>query len=140
MNQARRKTAINLLLYRIQMEIGTDPESRVVVSSPRCSIDEESYDLLVARTGGAGYQRLFTQAVQAIRTIVSIEQLPQVIAAVKKNRSGYRSKTVHTRMGKIEYKWIEEMALAMQVKPARVMEAVIFLYLRAEDQKFAEEN
>ena len=59
---------------------------------------------------------------------------------MKKNRSHYRSKTVHTRMGKPECKWIEDMAQSMQVKPARVMEAIVFLYLRAEEPASASPN
>ena len=135
MNQERIHSAIANLLQRLKNQYGDDPESLVMVGAPICSLDQESYDLLRLRTGGTGYPRFFNQAVHAIKPIIAIDQLTQVIAAVKKNRSHYRSKTVHTRMGKPECKWIEEMAKTMQVKPSRIMEAVVFLYLRSEDQE-----
>lgn len=140
MNQERVQSAIANLLQRLKIQYGDDPESLVMVGAPICSLDQESYDLLRLRTGGTGYPRFFNQAVQSIKPIISIDQLTQVIAAVKKNRSHYRSKTVHTRMGKPECKWIEDMAQSMQVKPARVMEAIVFLYLRAEEPASASPN
>ena len=140
MNQERVQSAIANLLQRLKIQYGDDLESLVMVGAPICSLDQESYDLLRLRTGGTGYPRFFNQAVQAIKPIISIDQLTQVIAAVKKNRSHYRSKTVHTRMGKPECKWIEDMAQSMQVKPARVMEAIVFLYLRAEEPASASPN
>ena len=134
MNQERIQTAINRLIQRLKLAIVEDPGSWEVVPSPICILDKESYDLLVGQTGRTGYSEFFTRAVRSIKPIVSIDQLTPVIAAVKKNRSNYRNKTVHTRIAKPESKWIEEMAVAMQVKPARILEAVVFLYLRTEDQ------
>ena len=140
MNQERVQSAIANLLQRLKNQYGDDPESLVMVGAPICSLDQESYDLLRLRTGGTGYPRFFNRAVHAIKPIIAIDQLTQVIAAVKKNRSHYRSKTVHTRMGKLECKWVEDMAKTMQVKPSRIMEAALFLYLRSEDQGSGGEN
>ena len=140
MNQENVHSAIAILLQRLKQEYGDDAGSRVLVAAPNCSLDRESYELLLARTGGRGYGDLYNRAVQAVKPIVTKGQFTQVIAAVKEGRSNYRSKAVHTRMGKAECKWVEDMAKAMQVKPARIMEAVIFLYLRSEDQEPGGEN
>ena len=128
------KAAIDRILRRMSLETSDGPGRWELVQAPICSLDMESYELLVKRTGRKGYSEFFTRAVRSIKPIVSIDQLTPVIAAVKKNRSNYRNKTVHTRIAKPESKWIEEMAVAMQVKPARILEAVVFLYLRTEDQ------
>ncbi len=140
MNHERVNLAIANLLQRLKQEYGEESGSRVLVPAPNCSLDSESYELLLARTGGWGYSRVFNSAVQAVKPIVSKGQFTQVFAAVKKGRSNYRSKAVRTRMGKAERKWIEETAKSMQVKPSRIMEAVLFLYLRSEEQEPGGEN
>ena len=140
MNQERMQAAVRVLIQNLMKGPDGSTESWILVPSPICRLDQESYELLVKRTDGGGYSYFFTDAVRAIKPVVSIDQLKHVISAVKKNRSGYRSQTVNTKLGKLECKWVKEMAATMQVKPARVMEAVIFLYLRAEDQKASEEN
>jgi len=140
MNQENIHSAIANLLQRLKLEYGDEAGSLVQVAAPNCSLDRESYELLLARTGGRGYPSLYNLAVQAVKPIVSKGQFTQVMAAVKQGRSNYRSKAVHTRMGKAECKWIEDTAKAMQVKPSRIMEAVLFLYLRSEEQELGGEN
>ncbi len=102
--------------------------------SPICVLDMESYDLLVTRTGGVGYSTFFTRAIRTIKPIVTTDHLSQVIDGVKKSRSGSRYKNVRAKVGKPELQWVTEMATTMHMKPARVMEAVVFLYLRMENQ------
>ena len=139
MNQEQVHSAIANLLQRLKLEFG-EAGSLVLVAAPKCGLDQESYELLLARTGGRGYACVYNLAVQAVKPIVSKTQFTQVIAAVKKGRSNYRSKAVQTRMGKAEFKWIEETAKAMQVKPSRIMEAVLYLYLRSGDHESGGEN
>jgi len=126
------KAAIERILQRMSLETGDGPESWEMVPAPICALDRESYDLLVKRTGGTGYSEILTRAVQSLKSVVSFDQLNQAIAGVKKNRSNYRTKTVHTKIGKLEAKWIEDTAMVMEVKACRVLEAIVFLYLRAE--------
>jgi len=128
------KAAIDRILRRMSLETSDGPGSWELVQAPICSLDMESYELLVKRTGRKGYSEFFTRAVQSLKPLVSSGQLTQVIGAVKKNRSNYRNKTVHTRIGKIEAKWIADTAKVMDVMPSRVLEAVVFLYLRAEGE------
>jgi len=126
------KAAIDRILQRMSLETSDDPGSWELVQAPVCFLDMESYELLVKRPGRMGYSEFFTRAVQSLKPLVSSGQLTQVIGAVKKNRSNYRTKTVHTKIGKIEAKWIADTAKGMNVRPSRVLEAVVFLYLRAE--------
>lgn len=128
------KAAIERILQRMSLETGDGPGAWDLVQAPICYLDMESYELLVKRTGRMGYSEFFTHAVQSLKPVVSFGQLTQVIAAVKKNRSNYRNKTVHTKMGKVEAKWVADTATAMDVRPSRVLEAVVFLYLRAEGE------
>lgn len=140
MSQERMQASIQVLIQNLMKGPDGSPESWIMVPSPVCRLDQESYELLVKRTDGGGYSSFFTDAVRAIKSIVSNDQLEQVIAVVKKNRRGYRSQTVHTKLGQFECKWVKDAAAKLKVKPQRVLEAVLFLYLRAENQKSAEEN
>lgn len=140
MNQEHMRAAISVLIRNLMKGPDGSPESWEMVPSPICRLDQESYSLLVKRTDGGGYSNFFTNAVRALKPVVSTDQLKQVIRAVKKNRSGYRSHTVQTKLGKVECKWVKGIAATMEVKPSRVMEAIIFLYLRAGDQKSADES
>lgn len=134
------KAAINRILQRMTLEIGDDPGSWELVQSPRCALDLGSYGLLVKQTGGRSYSEFFTRAVQAIKPVVSFDQIEKAIAVVKRHRRNHSYKIVHTRIGKVEYKWIEDTATKLGVRPSRILEATVFFYLRAEDQVSAGEN
>jgi len=126
------KAAINRILQSMMLEAADGLGSWELVQAPLCALDLESYELLVKQTGRTGYAEFLTRAVQTLKPIVSDSQLTTVSAAVKKSRRNYRSHTVHTKIGKAECKWIKDTATKLGVRPSRVLEAVVFLYLRAE--------
>jgi len=134
MRQELDKATIERILRRMSLEGDDGPGTWKFVHAPLCALDLESYELLVKRTGRIGYPEFFTRAVQELKPIVSSAQLSKVIPVVKQNRSHYRNHTVHTRIGKNEVKWVEDTALVLGVRPSRVLEAVVFLYLRAEGE------
>lgn len=138
MENDRFGSAIEQVLVRLKAATGEEPSSWEMESSPICVLDIESYDLLVARTDHVRYSVFFTRAIRAIKPIVTVNQLTQVIDGMRKSRRGSRYKNVRARVGKPELQWVVEMATAMRMKPARVMESVIFLYLRALDQVSAD--
>jgi hypothetical protein len=131
MEQDRYKDAVAQLLLRFMEENGDDYQSRGQINTPVFTMDMESYKLMVERTGGTGYPRLLTDTIRALKTVVSTEQLNHVITLVKARRSGSNHKPIHTKVGKPEWDWVEQMARSMNCKPIRVLEAVLFLYLRA---------
>ncbi len=132
MDRDRIKAAVAQLLFDFGQETNEDYLCREQVQSPLCSLDLETYGLLLQRTGGSGYMKVFTDAVRTMKTIVTVEQIELVIARVKAKRSGANHKTLRTKLVKSEWDWVEETAVAMGVKPNRIMEALLFLYLRAE--------
>ena len=132
MDRDRIKAAVAQLLLGFGQESDEDYLCREQVQTPLCSLDLETYGLLVARTGGSGYPKVFTDAVRTMKNIVTAEQIDLVIARVKAKRSGANHKALRAKLVKSEWEWVEETATAMRTKPSRVMEALLFLYLRAE--------
>ena len=133
MDQNRIEAAISRVILKLKQDTGDDPGRWEMDLSPICVLDMESYELLVSRTGQVRYSIFFTRAIRSIKEMVTVDQLAQVMEGVKKNRSGSRYKNVRAKVGRPELRWVIEMAIAMHTKPARVMEAVLYLYLRAED-------
>jgi hypothetical protein len=140
MNRELVKATIDRILHAITLETGDGPGNWRMVQAPHCSLDLETYELLVKRTGRRGYSEFFTRAARALEPIVSFDQIEKVIAAVKKHRSNNRYKTVHTRIRLDEFNWIDTTATVLGVRPSRVLEAVVFLYLRAENQESVGES
>lgn len=132
MDRDRIKAAVAQLLLGFGQESDEDYLCRELVQTPLCSLDLETYGLLVERTGGSGYPKVFTDAVRTMKTIVTEEQLHQVIAIVKAKRSGANHKALRAKLVKSEWEWVEQTANTMRIKPSRILEAVLFLYLRAE--------
>ena len=133
MSQEHMREAINQVLMTLSQERGGNPENWEEVRTPDCIIDTESYELLVRRSRSARYPDIFTDAVRSLRPLLTPDQLRQVALAVKAKRSKGRHKCVHSRIEKGEFGWVLEMANLMETKPARVLESILFLYLRASD-------
>lgn len=132
MDRDRIKAAVAQLLLGFGEETDENYPCPELIQVPQCSLDSETYDLLVERTGGSGYPKMFTDAVRTIKTVVTEEQFHQVIAIVKAKRSGSNHKALRTKLARSEWEWVEQTANEMRTKPSRVLEAVLFLYLRAE--------
>lgn len=126
---------INRILSQVIKEGEVDPRRAERTMCPQCAVDLETYNLLVTRTGGSGYGTVITTAIRKTQPILTAEQIGQVIAAVKIKRSGGQFKNVRTKIGKSELEWVNEMASGIQTKPGRVLEAILFLYLRAEGEE-----
>lgn len=139
MNRGNLKAAIDQVLLALNEERGGDPENWEEVPTPECLLDMETYALLVKRTGQTRYPELFTQAVRSMKSILTPDQLRQIALAVKSKRSRRRHKTVHSRIEKGEFGWVVNMAQEMGTKPARILESVLFIYLRAEVLESAQE-
>jgi hypothetical protein len=132
MQRGDLKAAIDQVLLALNEERGGDPENWEEVPTPECLLDMETYELLVKRTGQTRYPELFTQAVRSMKSLLTPEQLRQIALAVKSKRSRRRHKTVHSRIEKGEFGWVIDTAREMGTKPARILESVLFIYLRAD--------
>lgn len=132
MDRDRIKAAVAQLLLGFGQESDEDYPCPEQIPTPQCSLDLETYGLLVERTGGSGYPKVFTDAVRTMKTIVTEEQLRLVFAIVKAKRSGANHKALRAKLVKSEWVWVEQTANTMRTKPNRVLEAVLFLFLRAE--------
>jgi hypothetical protein len=95
-----------------------------------CFLDYQTYDLLVRQANQENYAILFTKAVQALREVVTREHIHQSMIVIKTRRAGGKHHAVHTKIGEKELTWIVEQGQALGTKPARVMESVLFLFLR----------
>jgi len=127
-----RSAAFNQLMKQIRMEVKENPSYGERLKSPSCHLDLETYGLLVQRTGGIGYSEFFTRAIRSMNAIVSSEDLIQVAAVAKCRRRGHQSKTVSTMIGTQDLNWLLGLAEKMRVKPPRVLEAILYIYLRTE--------
>lgn len=134
MDRDRIKAAVEKLLLGFGQESEDGYLVPELVQIPQCSLDLETYELLVGRTGGSGYSKLFTDAVRTMKAIVTGEQLIQVIAIVKAKRSGSNHKALRTKLARVELEWVEKTATSLRTKPCRILEACLFLYLRAEER------
>lgn len=129
----RLQGAVDKVLQHLEQEAKDGDSLQELVPTPMCMLDLETYDLLVASTGGAGYPAFFTRAVRSLEPIISVGQLNQVIAAAKRKRAASNYKMVHTKIGKNEFEWTSRTAVEMGTKPVRILEAVIFLFVRATE-------
>ena len=134
MEQDQMRTAITQLLLSFGEEADEDYPCPGQVQAPPCNLDLETYGLLLEQTGGSGYTKLFTNAVRRMKSIVTPEQLNRVIAIVKVKRSGANHKTIRPKLVKSEWEWIEQTANTMRIKPSRILEAVVFVFLRTDQQ------
>lgn len=132
MDRERRSALIRQLIANLAEEAKVDHRSWEKTQAPICVLDQESYSLLVEKTGRTNYPAIFTNAIITMRTILTPEQLSQGIDAIKFKRSHGRHQTVQTKVGTAELEWIFEMATALKTRPARILESVIFLYMRTE--------
>ena len=134
MDRDRLKAAVAQLLLGFGEESDEEYLCPEQVQTPLCSLDLETYGLLVARTGGSGYPKVLTEAVRTMKTIVTADQLLLVIAIVKAKRSGANHKNIRAKLAKSEWEWVEQTANAMRIRPSRILEALVFVFLRADQQ------
>lgn len=132
MHQEQIQAAIARVLLQATQEPGAEFYLMEKVRAPYCSLDLESYRLLHARSKGSSYPELFTDAVRMAISSVTDSQLSQSIQVVQKKRSRGQGKIVRPKIGKSELDWVEGRAKVIDAKPARVLEAVLFLFLRIE--------
>ena len=84
MNQERMQAAVRVLIQNLMKGPDGSTEGWIMVPSPICRLDQESYDLLVKRTDGGGYSYFFTDAVRAIKPLCQLISSNMSLAQSKK--------------------------------------------------------
>lgn len=126
------QSQIDHLISTLLIEEEANPSASPKVSAPSCYLDTQTHELLVRRLAMGGYAVLLTTAVNSLHEILSKDHLRHAAAAVKLRRSGGNQKNIHAKIGEKELAWVDKQARLLDVKPARVLEAVLFLYARLE--------
>lgn len=133
MDPIRLNALIDRLLETTPQE---DPDGAwfgELVPSPHLSLDLESYQLLSTRTQTKCYPKAFTFAAQLISSGIQPSLITRLMAVVKRNRARGQARVVRSKLRRAEWTRVVELSQELGVRPARVLEAALFLYLRTDE-------
>jgi len=133
MDPARLQALIDRILETAPTE---DPDGDwfgELVPSPHLSLDLETYQMLSTRPQSKCYPRDFTLAAQVISSEIQPSVIAGIIAVVKRSRSLGQSRIVRSKLRKAEWTKVVELSRDLGVRPARILEAGLFIYLRMNE-------
>lgn len=128
------KEAIESVVARIlnssTLLLGENLPGPEVIETPTCILDRESKALIQGNPDKRTYSVQFTKAVRVLKPVLTNEQVKQTIDIVIKMRASGNHWNFRAKIGKPEWDWVSQLASSMKVKPVRVLEAVLFIYIR----------
>lgn len=134
MDRARIKTLVESILRREKESSKLLLSPQDVVSAPYCSLDLETYGLLRQRIEGTRIAQSISDMVRVAKRSLSEPQLAEAITLVTRKRSRGNTKYFRCRIGRGELEILNVMSASMKTKPARILEAVMFLMVRIEPE------
>lgn len=134
MDRARVKSLVESILRREKESSKLLFAPQDVVSAPYCSLDLETYGLLKQKIEGTRYAQPISEMVRLAKQSLSEPQIAEAIALVTRKRSRGNTRYFRCRIGRGELETLNVMSASMNTKPARVLEAVMFLMLRLEPE------
>ncbi len=99
--------------------------------TPYLSLDLETYDLVRARRSAHSYSVLVTEAIITAREFASGKDVSATMAIVRTQRSRGRSRTLRTKISSSAMSAAEEMSKSLGLTVGNVIEACVYLHLRA---------
>jgi hypothetical protein len=103
-----------------------------IVRGPFLSLDHETYRLLSEKAQGSCYATVFSQAVRSLRDYLTEADLAEICSIIKIKRARGQNKLVKSRVAQKDFEWVLEASARSAVKPARVLEALSFVFVRAD--------